>query len=197
MTETEWLACEDPGRMLEFLQGRASDRKMRLFACGFCRANWRHLRDRHVKGLVSVSESMAEGDQSEAELKALWFLEYAKRHACGGRQPDCAAIYSWVLSEVCRGLPSSTIVLAESCSFVRDIFGNPFRPVSIDLAWLTSTVVALARGINDERAFDRMPILADALEDAGCDNGDVLAHCRADGPHVRGCWAVDLSLGKT
>ncbi len=79
---------------------------------------------------------------------------------------------------------------------LRDIFGNPFRPVSLDPAWLTSDVLALARGIYDERAFDRTPILADALQDAGCDNDDVLNHCRGDGPHVRGCWAVDLLLGK-
>jgi hypothetical protein len=80
---------------------------------------------------------------------------------------------------------------------IRDIFGNPFRPVTVDPAWLTSTVVALATGIYTERAFDRMPILADALMDAGCANADVLNHCRSDGPHVRGCWVVDLLLGKS
>ena len=80
---------------------------------------------------------------------------------------------------------------------IREMFGNPFRPVSLDPAWLTSTVVALAQGIYEERAFDRMPILADALQDAGCDNDDVLSHCRGNGPHVRGCWVVDLILGKT
>jgi hypothetical protein len=79
---------------------------------------------------------------------------------------------------------------------LRDVFGNPFRPVSLDRARLTSDVVALARGIYDERAFDRMPILADALQDAGCTNEDVLAHCREPGEHVRGCWVVDLVLGK-
>jgi hypothetical protein len=78
------------------------------------------------------------------------------------------------------------------------VFGIPRRHrASADPAWLTSTVIALARGIYDDRAFDRMPILADALEDAGCDNADILAHCRdADATHVRGCWVVDLILGK-
>jgi hypothetical protein len=80
---------------------------------------------------------------------------------------------------------------------LRDIFGNPFRPVTFDPRWLTATVVALATGIYAERAFDRMPILADALEEAGCDHADILAHCRGDGPHVRGCWVVDLVLGKS
>ena len=68
--------------------------------------------------------------------------------------------------------------------------------VALDPAWLTSDVAALAGGIYEERAFDRMPILADALQDAGCASDDVLAHCRGDGPHVRGCWVVDLLLGK-
>jgi hypothetical protein len=82
------------------------------------------------------------------------------------------------------------------CGFLRCLC-NPFRPATLDPAWLTSTVVALARGIYEDRAFDRMPILADALQDAGCDNEDVLSHCRAEKwEHVRGCWVVDLVLGK-
>jgi hypothetical protein len=83
------------------------------------------------------------------------------------------------------------------CGVLRDIFGNPFRPATVDPTWRTSTVLALAEGIYAERAFDRMPILADALQDAGCDNEDVLNHCRGDGPHVKGCWVVDLLLGKS
>jgi len=79
---------------------------------------------------------------------------------------------------------------------IRDLFGNPFRPVTILPEWLTSTVVSLATGIYIEKAFDRMPILADALQDAGCDDEQVLGHCRGSGPHTRGCWAVDGCLGK-
>ena len=80
---------------------------------------------------------------------------------------------------------------------LREIFGNPLRPVSLNPAWLTSDVLLLARGICAERAFDRMPILADALQDAGCTNEDVLNHCRdAKQVHVRGCWVLDLLLGK-
>jgi hypothetical protein len=79
---------------------------------------------------------------------------------------------------------------------MRDIVGNPFRTMTIDPAWLTSTVLTLAQGIYAERAFDRLPILADALQDAGCENADMLGHCRGPGPHVRGCWVVDLILGK-
>ncbi|MCE9562515.1 MAG: hypothetical protein K8U57_10730 [Planctomycetes bacterium] len=80
---------------------------------------------------------------------------------------------------------------------IRCIFGNPFRPVAFDPQWLTSTVTHLAHGIYDDRAFDRMPILADALQDAGCENDDILNHCRdPKGIHARGCWVVDLILGK-
>ena len=82
-------------------------------------------------------------------------------------------------------------------SYIRCLIGNPFRPVSVDPSWLTSTVVTLAEGIYQERAFDRLPILADALQDAGCDNDDILTHLRSEGPHARGCWCLDLLLGKS
>jgi hypothetical protein len=82
------------------------------------------------------------------------------------------------------------------CDLLRCIFGNPFRPVAFDPKWRSETVVALAAAIYEERAFDRLPILADALEEAGCDHADVLSHCRGDGPHARGCWVVDGVLGK-
>jgi hypothetical protein len=79
---------------------------------------------------------------------------------------------------------------------LRDIFGNPFRPVAFDPAWRTDTAVSLAKQMYESRDFGVMPILADALQDAGCDSDDVLGHCRGAGPHVRGCWVVDLVLGK-
>jgi hypothetical protein len=79
---------------------------------------------------------------------------------------------------------------------IRCIFSNPFRPVTLNPSLLTSTVVDLAEAIYQERAFDRLPILADALEDAGCTNLDIFGHCRGAGPHFRGCWCVDLVLGK-
>jgi hypothetical protein len=82
-----------------------------------------------------------------------------------------------------------------SCKLIREIFG-PFRPVTTDPTCLTPTVKKLAAAIYDEKAFDRLPILADALEEAGCSNEEILVHCRGPGPHVRGCWAVDLVLGK-
>ncbi len=84
-------------------------------------------------------------------------------------------------------------------ALVRDVFGNPFRPAAADPAWQTwhaGTIPRLAEGIYQERAFDRLPVLADALEEAGCADPAILAHCREPGEHVRGCWVVDLLLGK-
>jgi hypothetical protein len=79
---------------------------------------------------------------------------------------------------------------------IRDIFGNPFHPVAFDPRWRTSDVLGLARAIYEDRAFDRMPVLADALMDAGCADEQVIGHCRGLGPHVRGCWVVDLVLDR-
>jgi len=96
-------------------------------------------------------------------------------------------------------LVGKTLERQQILSLVHDIFGNPFRPVALDpswLAWNDGAIPKLAQAIYDERAFDRLPILADALEEAGCSNQDILGHCREPGPHIRGCWIVDLLLGK-
>jgi hypothetical protein len=83
---------------------------------------------------------------------------------------------------------------------LRDVLGNPFRPVTIDPAWLRwhdGLLVSMARQMYDSRDFTDMPILADALEEAGCTAQEILSHCRSGGEHVRGCWVVDLLLGKS
>jgi hypothetical protein len=84
-------------------------------------------------------------------------------------------------------------------SLLRDVFGGLLRPVVFDDAWLTKNgrvALKLAQAIYEDRAFDRMPELAAALKDAGCENQEVLGHCTRTEPHVRGCWVVDLLLGK-
>ena len=88
---------------------------------------------------------------------------------------------------------------AAQADILRDIFANPFRATGFDpvwRAWNDGGLVKIAQGILGERAFDRMPIVADALLDAGCDNEELIAHCRSGGDHVRGCWALDLILGR-
>jgi hypothetical protein len=79
---------------------------------------------------------------------------------------------------------------------IHDIFGNPFRPVAFAPEWRSSSTLGLATAMYESRDFSPMPVLADALEEAGCDHPDVLTHCRGAGPHVRGCWVIDLVLGK-
>ena len=83
------------------------------------------------------------------------------------------------------------------CTLLRCIFGTPFQGSPLkEPKWRTDTVTGIAQAIYDDRAFDRLPVLADALEDAGCDDRELLDHCRSGEEHVRGCWAVDLLLGK-
>jgi hypothetical protein len=80
---------------------------------------------------------------------------------------------------------------------LREVVANPFRPVTLDPCWLSSSVVAIARRLVEARDFSAMPILADALQDAGCENDAILDHCRGPRPHVRGCFVVDLILGQS
>jgi hypothetical protein len=84
----------------------------------------------------------------------------------------------------------------QQAHLLRDIFGNPFRPCRLDDHQKTPAVIALATAAYDSRDFSCLPILADALEEAGCDDADILSHCRGEGTHVRGCWVVDLVLGR-
>jgi hypothetical protein len=92
--------------------------------------------------------------------------------------------------------PLNVAGAVHQCRLLRDIFGNPFRPVSADPMWRGDTVLALAHSIYEDREFSALPVLADALEEAGCENEDLLGHCRSPGPHARGCWAVDLLRGR-
>jgi hypothetical protein len=94
--------------------------------------------------------------------------------------------------------PEPGLPAAEQVAVIHDLFGNPFRPVAFASEWRTDTAVTLAKQMYESRDFSAMPILADALQDAGCDSNDVLSHCRdVNQVHVRGCWVVDLVLGKT
>ena len=292
MTEQEWLACDDPAAMLEFVTGHnanlaegvgggqpVSDRKLRLFACACCRQAWHLLRDdapcpqcqgkspnwtkyrQHGQGMydicevcsntgrvnrsrraVEVAERYADGQTAATNLLEAR-VESAKvgtplgwaAHGCCRKCPDPDALGFW---QRCHWLPEQFPAQAD---LLRDIVGNPFRPAAVTLAemsswllWNDGAVHKLACVIYDERRFGDLPILADALEEAGCDNADILQHCRNQewcigcsvgggderyygggggwcsmcdksglglhtmplrGPHVRGCWVLDLILG--
>jgi hypothetical protein len=107
-------------------------------------------------------------------------------------------VHGWGKSN--QGQPATFPDPHKVAGILREVFGNPFRPACFSrsvLAWNDGTAVKLAQAIYAERSFDRLPVLADALEEAGCDNPDILNHLRGPGPHARGCWALDLLLGKS
>jgi hypothetical protein len=161
---------------------------------------------RVVEQLQQLGESHIEFDAVSAVERA---LALGEKCAFGDIDPipasvitaRCALIYHRLNKRRMEGSPANEQAMVDEgvrvfSTLFHDIFGNPFRPVTLDPRWLSSTVLDLARTIYDERLWGRMPILADALMDAGCDSEEILNHCRGPGPHVRGCWVVDLLLGK-
>ena len=219
MTEEEWLkARHHPQWVISELKGtelartKAGRRKLRLFACGCCRAIWPHLTDPRMTHAVEVAERFAEGSVPKAELTAAsrnleslcndpdkqFGTAAALAKGTVALHPyEAAFLMTAYVPPLAgyRGDPPEEDAL--QCDLLRDVFGDPFRPVAFDAAWRTSTAVALAQGMYESRDFAAMPILADALQDAGCDSDAVLTHCRdPQQVHVRGCWVVDLVLGK-
>ncbi len=203
MTEEEWLYCTDPQPMLAFLKGKASDRKLRLVAVACSRRMWDWI-DALGRAAVEVAERYADGCADPEELRAA-------RLACQ-RAGDQAAWYAAATNPAIAarnaarsaqaGVANNAVLGTEAAelfaqaSLVREIFGNPFRPLSMDPSWLTPAVIELAQAIYDDLAFDQMPELTHILHEAGCENGEILSHCRGPWPHVKGCWALDLVLGK-
>ena len=180
MTEEQWLACDDAVEMMLPRRHYADDpRKLALFAVAGGLLIWDFL-DGASRALISAAERDAEWSGEDLHPHVEFELRLRSEEV-------------WVL---CLRSLQGRGRDARAANIVRDIFGNPFRSVSFDPAWRTSTVVALAQQMYDSRDFSAMPILGDALQDAGCDHADILDHCRSAGSHVRGCWVVDLVLGK-
>jgi hypothetical protein len=218
MTEAEWLASDDPRRMLPFLRARGvlTERKRRLFTVACCR-RIHHLMTAGAREAVRAVERFADGRVGADAVRRAWAaVGYARTEprriaasaARAASYPpelnfdDSSGVAGYAEQAAAAdrgGTPAARAAeTAAQAHLLRDISGNPFRPVNADRSWLTSTVVSLAQGTYAERAFDRLPILADALQDAGCDSADALGHCRDPRlTHVRGCWVVDLVLGKT
>ena len=198
MTESEWLACNDPERMLDFLRGRVGDRKLRLFACACCRHYAQFGDDAELREAVALAERHADGMLSQAEYPRYNTFQHhslitgVARGISQAPGSGWGAAYRCALNAAC-GNPREA---GAQSSLLRCIVGNPFCPASFDPAWCAPAVVALAQAIYEEHAFERMPKLADALQQTGCDSEVILGHCRSTGPHARGCWVVDLLLGK-
>jgi hypothetical protein len=230
MTEQEWLACPDWRDMFGFIEGKVTDRKLRLFAVACCRISWALLQTDSRKD-VELAERHADGLTTNDELRAIREVFRATetdevveiidghRYRCdfGGSAADknalraarstmrqSADVVAWSdLRGTGRDFTDREFKSRLSAEMttrrllLHEILGPlPFRPVRIDALWQTSNVTDIAQTIYDNRAFERLPIFADALEEAGCTNADILNHCRSDGPHVRGCWVVDVILGK-
>jgi len=219
MTAAEWQGCADPVRLLEWLIGprlraSVSDRKLRLFACACVRRGWDLLGDERSRMAIEVAEHFAEGNANEEALSAAMDAADA---VCQERMPEDAYTQYIAAQEAARAADEVADFAAEfavdepairertlDADLIREVFGDPFRRATLEPAWRTPTVTGLATAAYDERLLPggeldstRLAILADALEEAGCTAEVILDHLRLSGPHVRGCWAVDLILGKS
>jgi hypothetical protein len=235
MTEQEWLACTDPTPMLEFLRGRASERKLLLFV-SHCMSRWfsgAEVVARYADGAARSAELAAleaslprrnRADQGslpnlgpdDNEVQGLYRAVTASAPEAARRASSAAwksaALSGWMdgtmggyggddLEGLRERYPAQEWL--RQAAALRDLFGNPFRPVSIVPALRTPAVSSLAYATYDERTLpsgeldtSRLTILGDALEEAGCTESAILDHLRGPGPHVRGCWALDLALGR-
>ena len=199
MTESEWLHGTDPVPLLDLLRRRAGDRKLRLFACACCRLVWDHLPTEECRQAVELAERYADGAVGETEreeARRRLNVAIAPLRGARGRLAQATA-------ELLRPRFSARLVAERAwtgrgdprprrCALLRDL--HAFRPVWIEPTWRTPDVCRLAQGIYQERRFADLPVLADALEEVGCAEQAILAHCRGAGPHVRGCWVVDRLL---
>lgn len=220
MTEAEWFTVADWHQHFQYLGDTVSPRKLRLLAAGFCRLVWDRFEDAECREAVETAERYADGRATVQELEecrqpcrviAVQARDLANRLISDANpeprlRQEIRSDLAWAAAAVLGGQleidkigsrVAHTESLEEQRSVLFDLFGNPFRPVLFDPSWRTSTVLALARPMLDRGDFTAMPILADALQDAGCEDEQVLEHCREGCPHFRGCWVVDGLLGKT
>jgi hypothetical protein len=225
MTEEGWLSGDLQAIELWLLTGRddvpVSDRKLRLWAAGCCRLCWGLLKDKRSRAAVEATEQFADGLIAEADLVAFGKAAGEAGETLSNFDPavkpfrdaalaadDAAAPYTGPVINVAHrvrlalhaaGRASEEAARTAVTALLRDVLGNPFRRVKIKRSWLKwdgGTVPNMARAVYEGRAFDRLPVLADALEEAGCTDAGLLGHLRGPGPHVRGCWAIDALLGK-
>lgn len=213
MTQSEWLFNSDVRALLVHLGPGASRRKLRLFACACAAAPLRGPVAPECLDALRVAQAYADGDADLDDLSAAadralpvldkldpprpadptqWLVPW-RGPRCRAAElirlalrpilttDDLTRLWDWEVPDAMR---------------LRDIFGNPFVPAPFDPRWQTADVVAVARGIYAEQAYDRLPILIDALMDAGCNDREVFAHFRRVPPHAKGCYMLDMLLGK-
>jgi hypothetical protein len=196
-------------------------RKARLFGCACCRRVRDHFPFEQLHNEIDLAEAFAETRTPIKELRQAqegdgtieigittelvgWLAWNAVSRSL---DPDAitaargAAIYSARAVESAEPREESQREAfyrerSVQADLFRDVFGNPVLDLNLDPSWRSTTAVSIARAVYDERRFEDLPILADALEDAGCTSEEIIAHCRSTGPHVRGCWVVDWLIGR-
>jgi hypothetical protein len=226
MTEQEWRHGVERSPMMNWLRRRGTDRQFYLAGCAAVRMLWDMLPDQPYRNLIRLLEQYVDGQLGREKLsrahrsaESAAFAEYgalqnqglSTRRLSRRMAPVFATVQasdprgSWEAAfsamVAVEGALGRATVNARQCAVLRDIFGNPFQtPPAVDRAWLAwndATVAKLAQSIYEDRAFGRLPILADALEEAGCDQAALLDHCRQPAEHARGCWVLDALLGMT
>jgi hypothetical protein len=199
-----------PHELLACYPGPGSPRRQRLLSAALGRLWLGQASDPLLSRAIDLVEWLADGEAGEAERVALlaeverklaqdqwvswdvpqepWVLRCRLAEELLTTPP--AGLVEWfdVSPEWEQRQPDNESIL----SLIRDVYGSSFPPVALAPHWGAPGAAALARVIYQERAFGELPILADALEEAGCTNAAILDHCRGPGPHVRGCWVVDL-----
>jgi hypothetical protein len=226
MTEAEWLSCTSAGKMLHYLceqcgAARRKDgrRKLRLLACACCRRIWHKLTE-DGRQIVLLNELLADGqavteDLDAAVLRCLagsmnkyGWIPPAIRAAVATNVPPPREAAESAMFGACSAVASHgpgyserwNAEAAAQAEFMREIFGNPFQPIKVEKRWRTANdgaVVRLAQSICQEGSFADMPILADALEEAGCREEAILSHCWGTAGHVLGCWVLDVLLARS
>jgi hypothetical protein len=225
MNEAQWHTCADPGALLASLGDLGyPKRRGHLFGVACCRRLWDRIALDDAKQIVVAVEAILDETDKDRRYRELDHLrkrgdDRKLRSAAGTADRVVAQLYRglysprgfihWpvvleILGEIAAdargvagepGQPDGNAEAAAQAALVRDIFGNLVYPTAFSPDWRTDTAVAVARQVYESRDFGAMPILADALQEAGCDNTEILGHCRSPGPHARGCWVVDLVLG--
>jgi hypothetical protein len=203
MWKSRWPECEDPMRMIRYAERQKvftfRARKRVLVCCACARLVWDRITSPKARQLVRCWEETADDVAKVQGVNEVGTDVHREAEATG--DPALAVALQHIpLRAVEAALAVPGVTPSSLCGVIREVLGNPFHPVAVDPAWLThgdGAVRKVALTVYAESAFDQLPVLADALEDAGCADGVLLSHLRSPVPHARGCWALDALLGKT
>lgn len=189
-------------------------RKLRLVGCGSCRMFWPMFTKGRLREAILAAERYADGTITKSDAEAAdhrvwwgsWMWSRADRRVATAARAVLSPTPIWMAARAGEYLLAAVLDDRRGCTtdeglqrfaaVLRCVFANPHRPSVFDPRWRTGNAIGLAEAIATSRAFDQLPILADALEEAGCDDVDLLAHARGDGPHSLGCRVVDAALGR-